>query len=393
MTLALVAPTFNAISETFIADHVRTLAPGRTVLVCGDSRGADLFGCPVLSHVQPAFASFGPLDFRIKDLCFRLRRRYGPSLGFEGRMRLIEFFRTQRVDRVLAEFGHSGAQVADVCARLGLPLFVYFRGSDASASIRERAVRRRYRRMFGQVRAIFCVSQHLADRLVEIGCPADLIHINPSGALISAFPPGRPEPGRMLAVGRLVEKKAPHLTIEAFAGVAERFPAARLDMVGDGPLVGRCFETIARRGVADRVTMHGSLPHDEVARLMRRASVFVQHSLVAPNGDIEGFPTAIAEAMSTALPVISTRHSGIAEHVTDGESGLIVAEGDVAGMAAAMARVLADPGYARSLGAAARAHAIRSLDRVRARERVREVMGLPDPDAVVQPILKPQKVV
>lgn len=379
MTLALVAPSFNAVSETFIADHVRTLAPGRTVLVCRDSRGTEMLDCPVLSHIRPEYDSSGPLDHWVKQTFVRVRRRFGPALSLEDRMRLIEFFKAQDVTQVLAEFGHSGLQVADVCARLGLPLHVYFRGNDASAAVLHGPVRQRYRRMFGQVQGIFCVSQNIADRLIGIGCPPGLVQINPSGVLISAFPPGVPEPGRVIAVGRLVEKKAPHLTLQAFAKVAAEFPGARLDMIGDGPLEGRCRETIARLGIADRVTLHGSLDHGAVARLMRRAAVFVQHSMIAPNGDTEGFPTAIAEAMSTALPVIATDHGGIAEHVFDGETGLIVAEGDVNGMAAAMLRVFADPAYARALGAAAREHAIAHLDRERARQCVRDAMGLPPP--------------
>lgn len=380
VTLAIVAPSFNAVSETFVADHVRTLAPGRTVLVCRDDRGADSFGCPVLAQVQPEFTAFGPLDAMFKDLRFRLRRRFGPALSFDDRMRVMAFFREHGVGRVLAEFGHAGAQIAGVCASLDIPLYVYMRGHDASATLRHATMRRRYRRMFRTARGIFCVSRYLADRIVEIGCPSELIHINPSGVEVDAFPPGAPEPGRLVAVGRLVEKKAPHLTLEAFARIATRFPQARLDFVGDGPLAARCRETIARHGLEARVRMHGSLGDREVAALLQRASIFLQHSVVAPDLDIEGFPTAIAEAMCTALPVITTRHSGIPEHVLHGETGLIVEEGDVEGMAEAIARVLSDPDFGRRLGAAARAHAVVHLDRVRARRRVRDVMGLPAPD-------------
>ena len=374
--LALVAPAFNQVSETFIADHVRTLAPRRTVLVCRDSRGAEAFGCPVLSHVAPDFTAFSTIDGPAKQLLFRLRRRFGPALSFDDRMRVAEFFRVQGVRVVLGEFGYSGVLVADVCQQMGLPLYVYFRGNDASSVMRHASMQRRYRRMFTTVRGVFCVSQHLADRIVALGCPADLIHINPSGVLLDAFPPGKPEPGRLIAVGRLVDKKAPHLTLEAFARIAHRFPDARLDVVGDGPLAPRCEEIITRHGLQDRVTLHGALPHDRVAEMMRRAVIFVQHSVTAPSGDIEGFPTAIAEAMATALPVITTRHSGIPEHVRENETGLLVDEGDVEGMAAALACLLADPALARRLGAAARAHAEAHLDRIQARERVRKVMGL-----------------
>ncbi len=381
MTLAIVAPSFDVVSETFIADHVRTLAPGRTVLVCRDGTGAERFGCPVLSHLSPEVTSFGPLDAQLKLAIVRLRRHFGPALSFDDRMRLMAFLKAQQVDRVLAEFGYSGALVADVCARLGLPLYVYFRGMDASATATQGRMRRRYRRMFGQARGVFCVSQYIADRIVALGCPRELIHVNPSGVLVDAFVPGAPEPGRIVAVGRLVEKKAPHLTIEAFARIAPRFPEARLDMIGDGPLAERCREAIAKHALQDRVTLHGSLDHAAVARLMARAAIFAQHSMTAPNGDMEGFPTAIAEAMSSAIAVVSTRHSGIPEHVIDGRTGLVVAEGDVEGMAAALARVLADPDLARRLGAAARVHALEHLDRERARQRVRDVMGLSAPAA------------
>ena len=90
---------------------------------------------------------------------------------------------------------------------------------------------------------------------------------------------------------------------------------------------------------------------------------------------------AIAEAMASALPVVSTRHSGIPEHVEHGVSGLLVAEGDVAGMAEALARLLADPAAARAMGRAGRAYALANLDRAEAHRRLRAIMGLPEPEA------------
>ena len=110
---------------------------------------------------------------------------------------------------------------------------------------------------------------------------------------------------------------------------------------------------------------------------MHRAAIFVQHSVTASNGDTEGFPVVIAEAMVSALPVVSTRHSGIPEGVVEGETGLLVAEGDVDGMGAALARLLADPSLAAKMGAAGRARALEKLDQNRARARLREILGLP----------------
>lgn len=374
--LAIVAPKFNQYSETFIAYHARMLAPGKTVLVCKDSTGAHTFGCPVLSHVDPKLTHFNATDRLGKRILVAARSRFSRGLSFDNRMRVMDFFRTQGVERVLGEFGHWGAMMTDICRLMDLPLYVYFRGYDVSSVMRRPSMPWRYRRMFQSVRAVFCVSQYLADRVVQAGCPEHLVHVSPSGVVLEDFPLGTPEPGRLVAVGRLIEKKAPHLTLEAFARVADEFPDAHLDIIGDGPLAVRCREVVATRGLEHRVALHGALKHQEVAALMRRASVFVQHSVTAPNGDIEGFPTAIAEAMAVGLPIVATRHSGIPEHVLEGESGLLVEEGDVLGMSQAIRQLLMEPGVARRFGDAARIHAERNLDRRRLLQQVREVMGL-----------------
>jgi colanic acid/amylovoran biosynthesis glycosyltransferase len=376
--LAIVAPSFNHLSETFIADHVRTLAPGRTVLVSQDGRGSAGYGVPVLAHVQPPFTAFGPLDARLKDLRYRLRRRFGPALNFDDRMRVMAFLKEHEVGVVLAEYGPTGALAADVCAALGLPLHVIFHGLDASALLRHATIRRRYRHLWPRAASVICVSCALADRLVATGCPESLIHIVPCGVDEAAFPPGSPEPGRVLAIGRLVEKKAPQLTIRAFAAVADRFPQAHLDVVGDGPLKPLCEAAVAEAGLADRVTLHGPLPHAACGALLRRAAVFAQHSVTASTGDTEGSPVAIAEAMATALPVVATRHSGIPEQVEDGVTGYLVAEGDVAGMGEALARLLADPGQARAMGEAGRQRFLAGFTQARSRARLREILGLPD---------------
>ena len=206
--------------------------------------------------------------------------------------------------------------------------------------------------------------------------PERLIRVVPCGIEPGDFPPGTPEPGRVLALGRLVEKKAPHLTIRAFALAAKDHPQAHLDIVGDGPLRGAVEAAAAEAGLGDRVTLHGALPHEACRALMRRAQIFAQHSVTAANGDTEGAPVAVAEAMATALPVVATRHSGIPEQVLDGETGILVAEGDVAGMGAAIARLLADPGLAARMGAAGRARALERLDQSRLLDELRSILGI-----------------
>jgi glycosyltransferase involved in cell wall biosynthesis len=180
----------------------------------------------------------------------------------------------------------------------------------------------------------------------------------------------------------LIDKKAPHLTIEAFGRVAHRYPGARLAMVGDGPLVDQCRRLIATLGLRDRIQMHGAQNSDFIARLMREASLFVQHSVTAANGDTEGGapPLAILEAMASGLPVISTWHASIPEGVTDGVTGLLVEERDVDAMASAMGELLDNPDRAATMGAAGRERVVATFTREMARDRLRAIMGFPPLD-------------
>jgi glycosyltransferase involved in cell wall biosynthesis len=255
---------------------------------------------------------------------------------------------------------------------------VIFRGHDATKQLRHRSIRVRHRRVFGYAAGVIAESRYLADRLVELGCPERLITVITSGMDPEQFQPAEPEPGRILHVGRLVEMKAPLVTIEAFARIAAAFPEARLDIVGDGPLRGACEALVAAKGLGDRVSLHGAQDHAAITGFTRRAAVFVLHSVTDPFGQTEGFPVAIAEAMASQLPVISTRHSGIPEHVQDGTTGLLVAEGDVEGTAHAMAVLLADPERAAEMGRAGRRYALEHLTRRRSHQRLWEVMKLRD---------------
>jgi len=126
-------------------------------------------------------------------------------------------------------------------------------------------------------------------------------------------------------------------------------------MLGDGPLLPGCRELVKSLAIEEGVTFLGAQPPSVVREEMRRARCFVQHSVVASSGDSEGTPVAILEAGATGLPVVSTRHAGIPDVVVEGETGLLVAEHDVEGMAQCMLAVAQDPELAGRLGRAGRA--------------------------------------
>lgn len=375
--LAIAAPRFNAPSETFIRNHVRSIAPGETILLCRNGEGAEALGCPVLSGIDDWQRPKSLPKRIINGVRYRWHAYVDPGLSGGAHTRVRSFLNTHNARALLAEYGPTGCLVALACHEAGVPLYVHFHGYDASRALTERRWRRHYRTLFGAAAGVIAPSEFLVRRLLHVGCPETKLHVSPYGVDPQRFSPTRRRPQRIVAVGRLVEKKAPHLTIEAFARIAPRFPEAKLEMVGEGVLADRCQTLIRDLAVEDQVCMHGVQTSGTVVRLMQEASVFVQHSLMPANGDCEGLPVAILEAMASALPVVSTRHSGIPEAVLHGATGLLIHEHDVTGMAEAMAGLLEDPARAAAMGAAGRQRVLQHYTVEYSRDRLRAIMGLP----------------
>jgi glycosyltransferase involved in cell wall biosynthesis len=178
------------------------------------------------------------------------------------------------------------------------------------------------------------------------------------------------DPPLLLSVAQLWERKGLEDLVRACRVLADRGIAASCRIVGEGPLRGRLEALIAELGLGDRVVLTGALRHPEVVALLAQARAFVLPCVVAPDGDRDGIPNVILEAMASGLPVISTPVSGIPEVVRDGETGFLVPEHDPTAVADAAARLLADADLASQLGAAGRAFVREEFDLDRNVERL-----------------------
>jgi glycosyltransferase involved in cell wall biosynthesis len=242
---------------------------------------------------------------------------------------------------------------------------VHFHGFDAHQCQVTGKHAEGYRELGRHAAAVIAVSESMIDALDALGIPRAKTHLARCGVDPVAFPARETPPAGnplFFGVGRFVDKKAPYLTLLAFAEARKRLSRARLVLGGSGELLETTRNLARVMGLEDGVTFPGVLSHDEVGGWMRQATAFVQHSiepLDGPSkGDREGTPVTILEAMMTGVPVISTRHAGIQEVITHGGSGLLIAERDVAGMADAMVTLGADPALAGRLGQTARSHAL-----------------------------------
>ena len=351
MSLAIASPIIGAEEGTFIQSQFDRLPWKLRV----HGSGPNFFTEPggyLLPHK-------GGLGKRFPGICLRALEK--ARILSAHRTVLKSRLRRAGITSMLVNYGPMAMGLVDICDSLGIRMCVHFHGYDASNEAVLRRYVPEYREHLPRVHSVLAVSRKMRDRLIELGAPSEKIRVVPCGVDTRRFkPPEAKMPGKVcLSVGRFVDKKAPQLTLLAFQRVAEQFPDARLVMGGDGDLWQATRSLATALGLESKVEFPGDLSHEEVLRRMRSADVFVQHSVVprfGPSaGDSEGTPVAIMEALACGLPVVSTRHGGIPEVITHGTQGLLVDEYDVAGMAEAMAELLASPEKRKAMGEAGRA--------------------------------------
>ncbi|MDJ0820512.1 MAG: glycosyltransferase [Paracoccaceae bacterium] len=371
MKVCIATSDYHVMGETFINRHIAHMFGGNTCVLCGRHNGEDPYD-------KPVFTRRAPLSLRDRlSAPFAAAwgaARYGTSrLPYgDNRARLADWLRAQEVDVILAEFGTQALVVAKLGNDLGIPVFSYFRGTDASRALNSAQRVRSYKLMMPRLAGIFSVSQFLLDNLARHGVTHTNAHVMPSGVDIRRFAPGPKTPGSFLAVGRMVEKKAPHITLRAFASAAKGRDA-HLTFIGDGPLLEPSRSLATELGVADQVTFTGALPHDAVRETLTTTEVFLQHSITAKDGNTEGLPTAIQEALAAGCITLSTRHAGIPEAVDHGQNGFLVGEWDESGFADLITQVLDMPDRS-AMAAAARATAVEKFDNAVLLERTEAVI-------------------
>ncbi|MEL6645850.1 MAG: glycosyltransferase [Pseudomonadota bacterium] len=269
-------------------------------------------------------------------------------------------------DVVIAHFGNQGALIAR--AQSGWadrpPLITIYHGRDVSVEYaRDRMAR--YRQLLAEGDLHLPVNRSFAELLVKAGAPADRVETLHLGVPVERYPftpkPVR-QPLHLTSVCRLVQKKGLDVAIEALALLHAQHPEIdwRYDIGGDGPLAGALRSQVARHGLTDRIRFLGALSHDETLQQIAAADALLAPSVTAEDGDQEGIPVTLMEAMALGTVVVTSRHSGIPELVEDGVSGYLADERDVEGVK----NILATLGRSHVPGMAQRARACveRSFD-------------------------------
>lgn len=193
---------------------------------------------------------------------------------------------------------------------------------------------------------VVTVSQFNVDHLHEnLEVPADRIRLVYNGMDLKAFPFAASSGSvpTVVAVGRLIEKKGFGVLIDAVEILVRNgFPDLRCTIVGAGPLANELQAKIVRHNLEQNVLLTRALPSDQVKRLICEATVFAAPCVVAADGDRDGLPTVLLEAMALGTPCVATPVTGIPEAIAHEQTGLLVSQNDPDGLAQACRRLLAD---------------------------------------------------
>jgi len=358
-------------SETFLHAHINKL-PYRSYSLIGNPGYRMIREGSIGAGNYLVSRSLFPLGFR-----WLIRKAIGVSVATQDTKALVRWLRQSNIDVVLAEYGPTAVSVMEACYQADVPLVTHFHGYDAYTDYVVGEYGGAYHRLFDISSAIVGVSSHMCEQLVRLGAPADKVHQNACGADVNSNQRSADhEPGfRFAMIGRLVEKKAPFVSMMAFARLCDSVPNATLEIVGDGPLSAACVQMVRALGMEERVTLHGAKPHKFVQEVLGRSDYFLQHSVRAPNGDMEGTPVGVLEAMGMGLPVISTRHGGICDIISEGETGILVDEYDVNGMHEAMQTLCTDRELSVKMGEKARESVADNWTMEKSVARLSEIIG------------------
>lgn len=358
MKIAFFVGRFPALSETFILNQITSLIErGYDVDIYANSareqkkQHPDVQKYNLLDRTYYVGMPYNPLRRGMKGLLLLFANfhknpaallrslnifKYGRhAASLELLYWVIPLLPQRQYDIIHCHFGHNALRTVllrDMGVLQGKAIAT-FHGFDITQKIQQFG-EHYYDRLFKLADLFLPISHYWQQQLVNLGCNECQISVHHMGIDCRKFSFKQrqlPDNGciRMVTIARLVEKKGVEYGIRAVVKLAEIHPDIEYTILGDGPLKEQLQQLIQQLNGGDKVKLLGWQQQDEVIEQLNRAHILLAPSVTSQDGDQEGIPVSLMEAMAMGLPVISTYHSGIPELIENGVSGFLVPEREV----------------------------------------------------------------
>lgn len=243
---------------------------------------------------------------------------------------------SKKIDLIHVHFGPNMIKISKVVKDNNIPTIVTFHGFDASAMLNNKAYVKKIVRLLNMKNIYgITVSNYIKNRLIKLGIKEDKLIVHYIGTNLEFFARDNNQSRKiddnikLLQVSRFVEKKGHIYTLKALREYINNYnDNIQLILAGEGPLEKEMQQEVKRLDLQKNVKFVGAVDKNQVRELMDSSNLFVLHSVTADNGDQEGIPIVLMEAMDMNMPIISTHHSGIPELVRDEVDGYLVNEKD-----------------------------------------------------------------
>lgn len=345
--VALFSTSFLQYSQTFVYDEIRFHQNYEIDVFCNERMNSSQF---------PYERVFCPPQNKV---CQSLYRNIGYWPSFDRR------FKQKKYNLVHAHFGTGAVYCLPYVRKYDIPFVVTFWGNDVSALMgSQRYLPSRWRyilkssKILEETDTVLAVSKEMQQILQEYSGFYEKIKLYHHGVDVDKFQPKTQNNEGItdfLLVGRFTQKKGHIYALKAFKKVLDLYDDVFLSFVGSGELEAYCRSYVEQNSMSKNVNFLGVKPHDKVSDIIAQADVLLAPSIVADNHDREGSPTVVKEAGACGIPVIGSYHAGIWETINDGETGYLVPERDVDGLAQCMVNLIEEPALRKQMGENARA--------------------------------------
>ena len=238
-------------------------------------------------------------------------------------------------------FGHIAVHLLPVMLHWPKPSVVSFHGADVLVDLAQPGYRAATREMLAVARLILVRSESLARAVAALGCSENKIRLHRTGiplAEITFRPRTWPNDGgwKFLQAGRLIEKKGFKTSLRGFAAFQKKNSGAVFTIAGEGPMLEELRALSRELGIQNQVRFAGFLSQAQLREEFYQAHIFLHPSELGADGNQEGVPNAMLEAMASGVPIFATHHGGIPEAIKNGVSGILVDERDPSALAKAL---------------------------------------------------------